>query len=66
MSDLVRAASIWINEQPATKLVSRFPAADYPFLDRVPFRGVRGGAQSLSPAGVAGVRQWAEAASLTI
>ena len=36
------------------------------FKDRVPFRGVRGGAQSLSPAGVAGVRQWAEAASLTI
>jgi hypothetical protein len=32
VSDLLRAASIWINRKPATKFVSRFPAADYPLL----------------------------------
>ena len=32
MNDLVRAASIGIDRKPTTKLVSRFPAADYPLL----------------------------------
>jgi hypothetical protein len=32
VSDLLRGASVWINGKPTTKLVSRFPAADYPLL----------------------------------